>query len=262
MHGPKNAFTPENTITFELPHDPGLVMTGALRGSLDRPVAMIVHGIEGSAYGGLQLDCARHLDRVGVSSIRLNLYGGGPGTRDRLVNNSLATDVQDIAAATEQLRDQGVKKLSFVATSFGALAVLKQTNLAEVASAVVLWEPSHGALWAGRDDRSNTAVDLVGDYAIFRKGVGAAHTQASRAEQDALGNTTDLAANIGAPLLIVTGDQTPLTPHAQAYHDAAQDPKLLVSIPGADHGFTGENIDRIRHELYQHTAEWILLYGT
>ena len=117
--------TDEEVIFFDLPHSKGLKLKGILRGKLDGPLVVMMHGRPGSGNALLQYLGARYLHEHGISTLRLFMYDFAPKTRN-LLGCNLQTHVDDFSKqGINQLRKQKVTQLFAIGHSYGGLTILK-----------------------------------------------------------------------------------------------------------------------------------------
>src|SRR3989344_1336712 len=99
------------------------VIYGTLRGSLDKPLVIFVHGFTGFKDEHQFFNGARFFEKRGFSSFRFNLYHWEKGAR-KLEDCTLSLHGEDLDQVVEYFRKKGVKKIFAVGHSFGGLTVL------------------------------------------------------------------------------------------------------------------------------------------
>lgn len=123
---PRPDLGPTEVLRFPMPDGSGDVLLGALnRGTGDKALAVLVHGLTGCQDSFYVLETARALLGHGHPVLRLNLRGAGPSAgscRQRYH----AGRTQDIRAVLRQLPpDLAARGLVLVGYSLGGNAVLK-----------------------------------------------------------------------------------------------------------------------------------------
>src|SRR5579863_4069329 len=96
----------EETMFIGLRDSGNLKIKGLLRGSLQGPLVVMMHGRCGKANSLIQYLGAHYLYEWGLSSLRLAMYDTAPDTRN-LVDCTLQTHADDFDTVIEYLRLQG-----------------------------------------------------------------------------------------------------------------------------------------------------------
>ena len=247
--------TDEQRLVIDLPGSGGLKLYSWLRGSLDRPVVVIMHGRHGGANNTLPYLGARFLTERGFATLRLAMYGYGEGARDQF-DCTLDTHVADFDAVVDYLRRQGVKTIYGVGHSYGGLTIIKSKAKLDGAA---LWDPSHGLAWQPPIADSwltHARYKKVDGMLVMLNASGAVLSQTADDYDEAMGDTTQWAAGKGYPLKIISADHSHgiLTELNERYIAAADTPKAHVVIDGAGHGF--DESDAIMGKLFEETANW------
>lgn len=247
-------FEPEETVFFDLPDTDGLQIKAIKRGSYDRPMVVIVHGRPGSGNDLLPYLFARYLHQQGISSLRLFMYDFLKNTRN-LIDCDLETYASDLDTVAKILRSKGVPKLYAVGHSYGGLTILKAS---EKFDSVVLWDPTHGLVYQEKPDVSTYGEfpeEEYGNIIVVPTGSGFIRSKKAKAEDENLGDTTDLAKGKAYPLKIISAGKGAMTHLGKKYIDAADSPKEHVVIDEAHHSF--EDSDEIVGRLFQESAGWL-----
>lgn len=242
----------EKAIFFDLPHTDGLRIKGILRGELNGPLAVMMHGRPGDGNALLQYLCARYLHEHGISTLRLFMYDFQPRTRN-LLDCNLQTHVDDFEAVVNELRGQNVSQLVAVGHSYGGLTILKSRAKLDAA---VLWDPSHGQWWVEDRDRlfaEEYRETRVGKYIIGIGGHGWVYPAAAHEYDMQLGDTSDLAVK-DYPLKIISAGKGALTDLCERYIQQAHEPKSHMVIKDAHHSF--EDSDAVMLKLFEETYDW------
>jgi esterase/lipase len=245
---------PEKTLFIDLPNTDGLKIKGILRGSLDMSLVVMVHGLPGEGNETLQFLGARYLYEQGFASLRLFLYDSEPHTRN-LVDCTLETHVQDFDTVIEYLRAKNVPKIFAEGHSYGGITILRsQVQL----DGAVLWDPTHGLVF--RDPEvleyyKNAAIEETETLKLYLDGYGYLEPKTITHEQEAMGDTTHLAAHKGYPLKIISAEKGVMTNFHERYIEAADEPKSHIVIKNAHHQF--EDSDEVMLQLFKETADWL-----
>jgi len=242
---------PEEVLRIPLPDAPGLHIKGGLRGSLDSPVVVMMHGRPGSGNGLLQYLGARYLHEQGLSTLRLWMYDWEPGTRN-LLDCTLDTHVHDFEAVVTYLRAQGVKTLFAEGHSYGGITILKSSAKLDGA---VLWDPTHSGYWLERPDGDPEFPErTIGEFSIGLVGASSVIARKSDDYDHALADTTEWAAHKGYPLEVISAGKGVMVHLGEQYVDVADEPKKHVVIADARHSF--EDSDEVLLQLFKETADW------
>jgi hypothetical protein len=246
----------EEELLFDLPDSGGLKIRGILRGSLDMPLAIVMHGRGGGPNNTIYFLLARYLAERGIASLRLAMYDHGENYRN-LVDCTLQTHAHDFSVVVDELRERGVAKLFAVGHSYGGLTILMSDRQLEGA---VLWDPSHGGWWMDNPKDDVEGPELkIGGVIINTDGRGYIHGQIARDFDIKLGDTTSLASGKGYPLMAITGTESIIRDYVRRYIDAAEDPKELVVIDGATHQMNDS--DFVIDQLLFATHRWLADYS-
>lgn len=243
---------PEETLSIPLPQTHDLHIKGVLRGTLDKPVVVIMHGRPGHGNGLLEYLGAHYLHEQGFTTLRLWMYAWDAGTRN-LVDCTLDTHVADFETVLAYLRTRGVQQVFAIGHSYGGLTILKSTAKLEGA---VLWDPMHSGYWMERPDGDPEFPErAIGEYSIGLAGAGFVASQKTNDYDRALDDTTQWAAQKGYPLEVISAGKGVLTRLGKQYIDAADEPKKHVIIPDAKHPF--DDSDDVVSQLLIETAAWL-----
>jgi fermentation-respiration switch protein FrsA (DUF1100 family) len=177
------------------------------------------HGLESSKDGDGWPELASLLEAEGIASLRFTHRGCGwgrePRAEGRLEETTLSGRIADLREALGFLATANVDtaRIAAVGCSFGGMVVLGARDPRVRALALVATP--------FRLPRANGRMPALGPDA---------------AQYDLLG----AAREYRRPLLIVHGGDDEVVPaeHAYQLYEAAQEPKRLEVLPGADHVFT------------------------
>ncbi len=243
----------EQTMFLELPKTDGLRIKGILRGSLDKPVVVIMHGRPGTGNELPYYLLARYLSEQGISSLRLFMYDFEPKTRN-LIDSDLDTHVKDFDTVVSELRKLKVPKVFAVGHSYGGITILKSKTKLDGA---VLWDASHGSVYADshiNDDDEEFPEQVVGNLVIGTGGDGYVDSVDTEKYMKEIGDNSDWAANKGYPLKIISAGNGILAKYSQKYIDVADEPKEHIIIEDASHQF--DDSDEVVFELLEETVKW------
>lgn len=244
---------PEETLFIDLPDTDGLKMKAILRGSLDMPVVVMVHGLPGGGNKLLPFLGARYLYETGFATLRLFLYSDDAHTRD-LVECTLDTHAQDFETAVQYLRKKKVANIFAEGHSYGGATILKSRAQLD---GVVLWDPSHGLAFSDSEARKyykNARIKRIEALNLYLDGMGYIEPKAITAEQEEMGDNSAWAANKGYPLKIISAGKGTMSEYHKKYLAAADEPKKQVVIEEAHHQF--EDSDEVMLQLFKETSDW------
>lgn len=246
---------PEETIFIDLPGTDGLKIKGILRGSLTQPLVVMMHGRPGSCDDLIEYLGARYLYEKGFASLRLSMYDYEPETRN-LVDCTLGTHVQDFDAVITYVRAKNTPKLFAVGHSYGGLTILKSEAQLDGAA---LWDPSHGLYWQNK--KLDNTDRLYDEFIVNLEGKGRVLPRALVEHGQAMGDTSNWAANKQFPLAVITAGDGVLRDYGRKYYAAADEPKKYIEIKRATHNF--RDSDEVMLQLFAETAEWFkeILHG-
>lgn len=242
---------PEETLYIDLPDTENLRIKGVLRGTLEQPLVVMMHGRSGTGNSLLQYLGARYLYERGFATLRLWMYGHEPDTRN-IVDCTLDTHVADFETVVAYLRGKGVKQLFATGHSYGGATILKSTARLQAA---VLWDPSHGSYWSNDVFDKRTNEKEIDDIVVGTSGKGYVIPRSMKEFDYSTGDTTEWAAHKGYPLEVISAGAGKIAELGKRYTDAADEPKKHVVITGAQHQF--EDSDDVTLQLFSETADWL-----
>lgn len=220
-----------------------------LRGSMRRPVIVFVHGLTGHMDEHIYYDGVRFFERHGFSSFRFNLYDWRKSAR-RLLRCTLQTHERDLDRVIAYLRAHGADRVFVIGHSYGGPTILLSKK--KRYDGVVLWDPSIGV---HRFFRKARYVRTLRAY-VERWGVDVLLGRPFIREATALTNARLLVAirSIHVPVKIVVAGRGILVRGCRKYYVAANSPKALAIIRGADHNF---NYEGNQEALFRETLVWL-----
>jgi hypothetical protein len=221
----------DELVYINLKKSPELNLKCIINGELDESVVVLMHGKPGKPTGLAHTQTITYLNNHGITCVRPFLYSNEPNTR-RLEDSSLETYTRDFESLISYLKEFKPNRIFAIGHSYGALAILNSKSKIDAAA---LWEPTHGSFWKGDEPVINLKDTTYHDY-------------------EQLGDTTDLAAHKGYPLLIVSAGRGKLIELHERYINVADEPKLHLVVNNARHNF-GDSIEVI-NELREQTVDW------
>lgn len=225
---------------------------GTLRGKLNQPLIIFVHGLTGHQDEHIFFNGARFFEKHGFSTFRFNLYDWGPKTR-KLKECTLALHGKDINKVVEYFRQKGVKKIGATGHSYGGPSLLYSNH--NNIDALVLWDPSYNAT---RFFKKARYVPQVKAYyqewaygIIFGKKLIEESRRLNPKACDAL------AKKVSTPLKIITAGSGKLVEGGEHYIKSALGPTEHVTIKKANHCF---DIEGTEEQLFEETLKWYKKY--
>ena len=199
------------------------------------PTLIMSHGLEGSKDGEKWKELEALLYKQGMASLRFNYRGCGEGEGLRaegvIAATTLSSRIEDFITALNYLdtTDVHLSHTSAVGSSFGGMVVI-----------------------ASEDPRVNAVVLMATPSKLPSNMPGMPDLGFDAAKYD-------LAQSIqryNKPTLIIHGGDDEIVPvhHAYELYEAAQEPKHIEIIPGADHNFSKLEHRRVALDL---CVEWI-----
>lgn len=226
-------------------HD-GKSMYGVLRGSLNRPVILMVHGLTGYNQEHIFFNGARFFDKHGISSLRINLYSDENDARC-LTNCTLKTHALDITMALRFLRNRGVQQIFALGHSYGGPSImLANQNLID---GYVMWDSSYKTdfiklFGAKRINKNLFKIKWHIEFLVCKAMIKYSKNL----------NWDEIAKKIKKPVLAIYAGKGILQKSTQTYARLIQGPCKLIKIPGATHCF---DEDGAEDRLFNETLKWI-----
>lgn len=227
------------------------IIYGRLRGSLNKPLVIFVHGLTSHMDEPLFFNGARFFEKKGFSSFRFNLYDGRKGSRI-LTQSTLKTHASDLIAVASYLSQKGAKKLFVVGHSYGGPTIL----LSDLSfyRAAVLWDPSYGFRWKeGKVLRKVPALDAY----VMRWGIEVLLNKEMVRYHNTL-RWESLIENLHFPMKIICAEKGILFKNwrqaLKKYPVAGPHNQNFVVIKNADHSFS---TDIAMKKLFQETIKFL-----
>lgn len=222
---------------------------GILRGSVKKPLIVLVHGLCSNMNEALHYNAARYFEKEGFSSFRFNLYSWEKGSR-KLHKCTLKTHGEDIDVVLNFLKLKGGNKLFIVGHSYGLPSILHSKN--KIFESVVSWDGSF--LPHNYFDKSKSIKVPVNGIIVDESGHWAIMGEAMVKESHTV-NSLDLIKKLDKPIKFVTiPRKAGNLSGAKKMYAVAKQKKALKIINGATHNFTEDGKQEI---LYRETTEWL-----
>ena len=202
------------------------------------PAVLMSHGLQSAKDGDGWPELASLLHAQGTSSLRFTHRGCGwgqePRAEGRLEETTLSGRIADLGAALDFLESSGVDttRIGGVGNSFGGMVFL-----------------------GARDPRVKVLVLQASPYRLPGANSSMPALGPDAAEYDLL----EAIQAYRGPVLIIHGEADDTVPveHARRLYQAANEPKRLELVPGADHVFSGPGQ---RDRVLSLTLDWMQTY--
>lgn len=222
---------------------------GMLRGSIKKPLIILVHGLCSNMNEALHYNATRYFEKEGFSCFRFNLYSWEKGSR-KLHECTLKTHGEDIDVVLNFLKLKGAKKLFIVGHSYGLPSILHSKS--KIFDAVVSWDGSFFP--HSHFDKSKSIKMPVKGIIIDESGHWAIMSEAMVRESHTV-NSIGLIKSLDKPVKFITiPKKTGNLSGAKKMYAASKQEKELKIIVGASHNFTEEGKEEM---LYKETTEWL-----
>lgn len=199
---------------------------------------LMSHGLQSAKDGDGWPELASLLHAGGTASLRFTHRGCGwgqePRADGRLEETTLSGRIADLRAALDFLETTGIDaaRIGGVGNSFGGMVFL-----------------------GARDPRIKVLVLQASPYQLPGANSHMPDLGPDAAQYDLL----EAIQGYHGPVLIIHGEADSTVPleHAQRLYEAAQEPKRLELVPGADHVFSGPGQ---RDRVLSLTLDWMQTY--
>jgi pimeloyl-ACP methyl ester carboxylesterase len=225
----------------------GKYIYGRLRGALEKPLVIFVHGLTGHMDEHIFYNGARLFEKKGFAVLQWNQYDWRPGAR-KLEEVTLEAQAADLDFLVAHFRKKGARKIFVVGHSYGgATIVLSQ---AQAFDAVVLW------------DATNEPKSLFDEIEFLAKAklyviswgakniLGKAMVEEAKQMPDLYGPM----AQFRKPVKIIVAGKGGLIPGGRKFFQAASVAKEFAIIKGATHTFDEGDTEQ---ELFAETLKWL-----
>ena len=224
---------------------------GKLRGSLKKPLFIIVHGLPGNMDEHFYYAAREWFFRRGYATFGFNLYDWHKDAR-QLIDSTLQSHGLDLDVIVSYFRKRGVTKIYVAGHSYGGGTILMSKKKAFAAAA--LWDPSFGISFTKKryGMPGGVYVKQIKGY-VMRWGVTTVIGERMAREADRL-DWDLLTKGWKVPLKIIAAGKGVLVRGARRYFKLAQGRKELIIIPGATHYFN--NREGMEERVFSETERW------
>lgn len=183
-----------------------------------RTCVITCHGLVSSKDSEKYVEIARRFCEEGISVFRFDFRGCGE-SGGKLEETTLTERIEDLGSALDFVQSQGVFRIGVMGSSLGGcVSILRAAEDGRI-NALITWA-------------TPCLLDELfgGDPNVFR-----------RLRQDAQRyDLLEALKKVSCPVLIVHGGSDEIVPrsHARTMFEKANQPKEILIVEGADHGFT------------------------
>lgn len=220
---------------------------GILRGSLDKPLLVFVHGFTGHKNEHQFFNGARFFEKKGISTFRFDLYNWAKDAR-KLEECTLTLHGQDLDVVVDYFRKKGVGKIFVAGHSFGGVTVLLSKK--QDFDAAVLWDSS-GDKYVRRNAKYIKELDK---YYFDEFSYGFTISKEMYEENNKKLKPTELIKDMRIPLKIISAGAGEMINEGKLLFQKANQPKDIAVVGGATHCF---DEDGTEEKLFQETHNWI-----
>lgn len=220
---------------------------GTLRGPLNKPLLIFVHGFTGFKEEHIFFNGSRFFDKHNVSTFRFNLYHYEKDAR-KMEECTLSLHGKDLDVVIEYFRKKGVKKIFVVGHSFGGLTVLLSQK--QNFNAAVLWDGSTNPSQVTK----STYVKELDRYYINNFDSYGFTVGKQMVEENKKLKPFKLIGKFTKPIKIIVAGKGTLIKGGKKYYQLAHAPKDFAIIPDATHNF---DEDGTEEKLFAETLSWI-----
>jgi pimeloyl-ACP methyl ester carboxylesterase len=240
----------EKTVQIKTPDKK--IIDGVLRGSIKKPLIVLVHGLCGNMNEALHFNAATYFEKAGFASFRFGLYSWGKHNR-KLHECTLKTHGQDIDTVVAHLRSKGAKQIFLVGHSYGFPSILNADT--KNIQAIVSWD---GSMIPHSFFKGAPRVNKPSGYLLDE---GYLTLIGDKMFQEAkTGSSISWLEKATVPIKIITTDRSASEGNlavSKKMMKHIKGPKELTIIRGASHDFTE---DGAQEKVYKETARWIKKY--
>jgi dipeptidyl aminopeptidase/acylaminoacyl peptidase len=224
------------------------------------PVVIVLHGFAESKHHDLSADIANNLVHYGFLTLRFDFHGHGDSDGN-FEEHTIHQQVDDVFAALDFIGEHPFadkEKIVVLGTDIGAnIAMIAATKDARIKCVVAQGARSHF------DNHINSWLQPHELDSLMRKGV---HDNADfrlrkeYVKSARMHDIIDLLKNMHVPILFVHGTddlRVPLQETRQLFL-AANEPKLLEEVEGADHWFREPSA---REQMMEMAVAWVRRWG-
>lgn len=205
-------------------------------------LAIIGHGVTGNKDRPWAVALANALEKTGISALRFSFSGNGK-SGGKFTDSTISKGVKDLKAIVNAAEEEGYHRICYIGHSMG--------------SAI-------GVLAAAKDERIELLVSLSGmvrtkdfvtrEFGDLKPGKDCMWedpecplSQAFVDDLNKIGDILSKTEKIEVPWLIVHGDADDVVPleEAKTLYSSAYEPKEIVILPGVDHVYSGDGVDKM-----------------
>lgn len=236
----------------QIPTPDGKTIYGRLRGEINNPTVVFVHGLGGVMDQHIYFNGARFLEKSGISSFRFGLYGWDENARS-LSECTLGTHCSDLELVIDYLRDKGGKTIFAVGHSFGGPTILLSQE--RTYSGIILWDPSYDYPLSFKEAQYVKSLDAY----IIRWNMDIVINKGMIKEASTLKEREEKAIKeLRVPIKIINADDSHLVSGGKRYFELASDPKAHVILSNSGHTF---DADGAEEKLFQETLSWVTKFS-
>ena len=221
---------------------------GILRGSLDKPLVIFVHGFTGYKNEHQFFNAARFFEKNSFSAFRFDLYSWKEDAR-KLEECTLSLHGQDLDTVVDYFRKKDVKKIFVVGHSFGGVTVLLSKK--KDFDAAVLWDSS------GDKDvklKAKYVKELDKYYYQHDSAFGFTISKEMYQENNNKLKPSELIKEMHVPIKVIVAGAGIMISEGKKLFQNANEPKAIAIIPNATHCF---DEDGVEENLFQETYVWV-----
>lgn len=240
------AQTKEQELKIPIPGTK-LFIYGTLRGGLNYPIVVLIHGLTGHKNEHIHYNGARFFADNGFSSLRINLYDSAKDAR-KLEDCTLTVHAADLDTTIGYLRSMGFKQIFVCGHSFGGTTILFSKDRQFLAAA--LWDPYHAPIF-GLKQQGWQHVPSIHRYTnSWSRNV---YISEAMYKENLSLNCDKLAASFHVPTKVIYAQKGPLRKAARSYYRHLAGNKEIVGIKNATHSFDEEGAEE---QLFTETLKW------
>ncbi len=231
---------------YKIKASDGKIIEGILRGSIKKPLIVIVHGLCGNMNEALHYNATRYFEKEGFSSFRFNLYSWGKQSR-KLHECTLRVHGNDINTVCTFLISKGAKTIFVVGHSYGFPSILcaGSSNIC----ALVSWD---GSVLPTKSLSSLKKISEPIRGRLLDEGYVVIVGEEMVKEENKI-NSVKLARDFKKPTKLITIPKDGNLKGAKKIMKSISQKKQMTVIHGASHNFTEQSKQA---ELYKETTEW------
>ncbi|MBN1544536.1 alpha/beta fold hydrolase [Candidatus Woesearchaeota archaeon] len=220
------------------------------------PVVIVLHGFAEDKHHDLTADIANSLVHYGFLTLRFDFHGHGD-SEGKFEEHTIHQQVDDVFAALDFVAEfpyADKDRIAVVGTDIGGnIALLAAAKDARIRALVVQGARSHF------DHHINSWFQPNDLSELMAKGVHHHHAFKIRKEyinSARMHDVMDDLAKMHAPVLFIhgTADLRVKIEETRQLFLAANEPKMLEEVEGADHWFRGEET---RNQMVEMAAQWM-----